>query len=79
MTNLTERINRVNARSRRVPSVIFKVILAWFLSGITLAVLVPALRAREMQLSPWLAWAVILGSLALCVGPEIRGRFRRRS
>jgi len=54
-----------------VPPVIFRVILAWFLSGIVLAVLVPLLHARGGQLQQWRAWGVILAAFALCVGPDL--------
>lgn len=75
---MQERIHSVNARSRRVPVVIFKVILAWFLSGIVLAVMVPALHARGIELSHWIVWPVILASMALCLSGEIRAGFSGR-
>ena len=76
--SMHERINSANARSRRVPAVIFKVILAWFLSGIVLALLVPVLHARGIGLSHWIVWPVILASTALCLGGEIRSAVRGR-
>ncbi|MEX1127846.1 MAG: hypothetical protein WD227_09100 [Vicinamibacterales bacterium] len=76
--SMQERINSANARSRRVPAVIFKVILAWFLSGIVLALLVPVLHARGIELSHWIVWPVILASTALCLGGEIRSAVRGR-
>jgi ABC-type uncharacterized transport system permease subunit len=76
--SMQERINSANARSRRVPAVIFKAILAWFLSGIVLALLVPALHARGIELSHWIVWPVILASMALCLGGEIRTALRDR-
>ena len=75
---LTDRINRANARSRRVPSLVFRVLMAWFLSAIILGLLVPALHARGVTLQPWMPWAVIGASLALCVGPDLVRRFRAR-
>ena len=69
--NLTDRINRANARSRRVPSLVFRVLIAWFLSAIVLGLLVPLLHARGLALQPWMPWAVIGASLALCVGPDL--------
>ena len=75
---LTDRINRANARSRRVPSLLFRVLIAWFLSAIVLGLLVPALHARGMALQPWMPWAVIGASLALCVGPDLVRRVRER-
>ena len=76
---LIDQINRANTRSRQVPSFLFKVLLAWLLSAILLAVLVPALHARGVPLRLWMPWAVILASLALCVGPDLVRRFRRRA
>ena len=75
---LTDRINRANARSRRVPSLVFRMLIAWFLSAIVLGVLVPALYARGMALQPWMPWAVIGASLALCIGPDLVRCFRAR-
>jgi hypothetical protein len=72
---LIDQINRANARSRRVPSIIFRVLLAWLLSAIVLGLLVPALHARGIQLQAWMAWAIILAALVLCVGPVL---IRRR-
>jgi hypothetical protein len=76
---MSDWIHRVNARSRRVPSVLLKLVLAWFLSGIVLAMLVPVLHGRGLELRAWMVWAVILASLALCVGPDLGARLRRRS
>ena len=76
--NMQERINSANAHSRRVPVVIFKVILAAFLGGIVLAFLVPVLHARGIELTHWIIWPVILASLAVCLGGEIRAGFRGR-
>jgi hypothetical protein len=76
--SMSDRINRANARSRRVSPVIFKVILAWFLSGIVMALLVPLLHARGVALQQWMAWTVILAALALCVGPDLVRRFTKR-
>ena len=76
--NMQEWINSANARSRRVPVVIFKVILAWFLSGIVLALLVPVLHRRAIELTHWIVWPVVLASMALCLGGEIRTGFRQR-
>lgn len=75
---MQQRVNSVNARSRRVPIVIFKVVLAWFLSAIVLAVMVPALHRRGIELTHWMVWPVILATTALCLGGEIRATFHRR-
>ena len=74
---LIDQINRVNARSRRVPSILFRILIAWFLSAIVLALLIPALHARGVEIRGWMLWTVILLSLALCLGPHLIGRRRR--
>ena len=76
--NMQERINNANAHSRRVPVVIFKVILGCLLGGIVLALLVPVLHARGIELTHWIVWPVILASFAVCLGGEIRSGFRGR-
>lgn len=73
--SLIDQINRANARSRRVPSIIFRLLLAWLLSAIALGLLVPALHARGVELQLWMPWTVILGSLVLCVGPVLVRRY----
>lgn len=75
---MNDRIHDVNARSRRVPVVIFKMLLAWLLSGIVLALLVPALAVRGLSLTHWMIWPVILASMAICLGGEIRSGLTRR-
>ena len=74
---LIDQINRVNARSRRVPSILFRILIAWFLSAIVLALLIPALHARGVEIRGWMLWTVILLSLALCLGPDLIRRRRR--
>jgi ABC-type uncharacterized transport system permease subunit len=76
--SMSDRINQANARSRRVPAAIFKVILAWFLSGIVLAILVPVLHALGGRLQAWMAWVVIVSAFALCLGPDLVRRFTNR-
>ena len=75
---MNDRIHRTSARSRRVPSVLLKLLLAWFLSAILLAVAVPALRARQLELRGWMVWGVILATTTLCVGPDLRAGLRKR-
>jgi len=75
--SLTDRINRANARSRRVPPLVLKMLLAWFLSAIILGVLVPVLHQRGVELRAWMPWAVIIAALALCVGPDLVSRLRQ--
>lgn len=71
----TDRINRANSRSRRVPPVIFRIILAWILSAIVIAIMVPMLHARDVPLQQWMVWGVILAAFALCIGPDLIKRF----
>jgi len=73
---MNDRIMEANARSRRVPAVLFRVLLAWIMSAIILAILVPALRAQGLELRGWMAWLVILGSLGVCLGPLVAARRR---
>ena len=75
---VNDRIHGVNARSRRVPTVIFKVLLALVLSAVVLAVMVPALAVRGVALTGWLIWPVIVASMLLCLGGEIRSGLSRR-
>lgn len=75
---MNEWLHRTNARSRRVPSILLKLLLAWFLSAILLALAVPALQARHVELRGWMIWAVILAVTVLCVVPDVPGRSRRR-
>ena len=51
---------------------LFKLLLAFGLSGIVLAVMVPALAARGVELTHWMIWPVIIASMLLCLGGEIR-------
>ena len=76
---LIDQINRANARSRRVPSLIFRVLIAWLLSAIVLAIMIPALHARDIEIKAWMPWAVIIAALALCIGPDLIRRRRSRA
>ncbi len=75
---VNDRIHDVNARSRRVPVVLFKLLLAFVLSGVVLAVMVPMLAARDVPLTGWMVWPVIIASALLCLGGEIRSGLSRR-
>ena len=75
---VNDRIHDVNARSRRMPAVIFKLLLALVLSAVILAVMVPALAARGVALAGWMIWPVIIASVLLCLGGEIRSGLSRR-
>ncbi|MEO6213756.1 MAG: hypothetical protein ABIP65_09040 [Vicinamibacterales bacterium] len=74
---MRQRITDLNARSWWIPAVLLKICLGLVLSGIILALLVPALHAKGWGFPGWVAWGVILGSLAFCVGPDVWNRYRR--
>ena len=57
---------------------VFKAFLAFVIAGIVMALLVPAIHARGVSLQGWMVWAVILSSLTISVGPEIRRRWKAR-
>ncbi|HXG56091.1 MAG TPA: hypothetical protein VNJ03_11995 [Vicinamibacterales bacterium] len=75
--SMEQRINDVNARSRRVSPILFKAAIAWFLGAIVLAMLAPALSARGLHLQRWMVWTVMLGSFALSIGPDLWRRHVR--
>ena len=75
---MNDRVLRADARSRRVPLVLFRLLLACVLSAIILAISAPVLQARGIELRGWMIWTVILGSLALCLGPLAFSRLRHR-
>ena len=75
---VNDRIHDVNGRSRRVPVVLFKLLLAFVLSAIVLAVMVPALATRGVALTGWMIWPVIIASALVCLGGEIRSGLSRR-
>jgi hypothetical protein len=71
---MTNPIHRANARSRRVPSIVLRFVLALAAGAIVLALLVPALHRRGIPLEGWMAWGVILLVLALVLVPEAARR-----
>lgn len=75
--NIHDRIHHANSRSKRIPGIVFRVLLAWLLGAIVLAVGVPALRARGIDLQGWMVWVVILVTLALAVLPDLLRRRER--
>ena len=75
---MTDRINRANARSRRVPLVLLRLLLAWFVSGVLLALLAPVLHTRGIALQAWMVWAVIIAAFALAVGSDLVRRLSTR-
>lgn len=75
---MRQRIIDWNARSWWVPVVLVKFFLAWALSAVTLALLVPALHTRGWRLQGWAVWAVIAGCVGLAVAPDLWNRYRSR-
>ena len=70
--------NARQAKSWTIPVVLLKGVVGYFLGGVLLAVIVPFLHARGVSLREWMAWGVILTTIAVCVGPELYHRRRRR-
>ena len=76
---MTNTLHRANARSRRVPPVIFRGLLALIISALVLAIGVPALVRQGIEVRGWMLWSVILACLALAVGPDLVARLRSRT
>lgn len=72
-------INRKNADSRRVPGILGRLLLVWVASAIALAIAVPMMAARHIELQGWMVWTVIILSVLLAVSPNLFALFRRRS
>ena len=70
--------NARQAESWTIPVMLLKGILGYFLGGVLLAVIVPFLHARGVSLREWMAWGVILMTIAVCVGPDLYHRRRRK-
>ena len=75
---MTDRIHRANARSRRVPSFVLRLVLAMSAGGILLAVLVPPMHRSGIAFESWMAWGVILACLVLALWPELARLVSRR-
>ena len=78
MTTVDEPTSATTKRPKRLRSLVFRVFIGGFLGAILLAWLVPALVARGMAVGAWVPWTVVLGSVALCTGPEIVRRLLDR-
>jgi hypothetical protein len=74
---IVDKPESATARVKR-PSLVFRMFLAGLLSAAVLAWLIPTLVTREIGVAAWLPWTVVLGSVALCAGPEIVRRVRHR-
>jgi hypothetical protein len=42
------------------------------------AVIVPPMHARGVPLRAWMVWTVMALSIAICIGPDLYRRYRRR-
>ena len=62
-----------------IPRILVKALLGYVLAGILLALIVPRLHARGIALRGWMAWATILGIIAICIAPDAYRRYRRRA
>jgi hypothetical protein len=70
--------NARQAKSWTIPAMVLKGVVGYFLGGVLLAVLVPALHAGGVSLREWMAWGVIVLSIAACVTPDLYYRRLRR-
>lgn len=70
--------NARQSKSRPVLAILLKGVVGYFLGGVLLAVIVPALHRQGVSLRDWMAWAVILMSIAACVAPDLYYRRRLR-
>ena len=78
---IIDRLVAFNARLARftIPTILLKGLLGYALAGVLLAVAVPPLHARGVPLRPWMAWSTIVLAIAICVGPDVYRRYRRRA
>jgi hypothetical protein len=78
---IIDRIISFNAWLARftIPNVLLKALLGYALAGVLLAVIVPPLHARGIALRGWMVWSTILGTIAICIVPDLYQRYRRRS
>jgi uncharacterized membrane protein len=70
--------NARQAKSWPIPALLLEGVVGFFLGGVLLAVIVPALHARGISLREWMAWGVIVLSIAACVVPDLYYRRLRR-
>jgi hypothetical protein len=79
---LTDRLVAWNARQAQrwsVLTVVLKGVIGFMLAGIIMAILVPALHTRGVTLRSWMIWTVMGLSIAVCIGPDVYYRYRRRA
>ena len=78
MDNKTDVGNAPRAKPWTIPPLLLKGIGGFFLGGILLALIVPPLHRRGVSIGEWMALGVIGLSIAVCVAPDLYGRWRRR-
>ena len=61
-----------------IPILLLKAFAGFLLAGILMAVLVPFLHNRDVVLRPWMIWTVISLMIAVCAGPDLYQRYRRK-
>jgi hypothetical protein len=78
---IIDRIISFNAWLARftIPNILLKGLLGYALGGVLLAVIVPWLHTRGTALRGWMVWSVILGMIAICIGPDLYRRYRRHA
>jgi hypothetical protein len=72
------RITSADLASLTISPLLLRAMVAWFVGAIALALLVPALSAAGIQLRQWMAWAVVIASFALLLGPDLVRRHESR-
>jgi hypothetical protein len=73
------RITSEDLASITVSPLLVRAMVAWFLGAIVLALLVPALHAVGIELQQWMAWAVVIASFSLLLGPDLVRRHESRN
>jgi hypothetical protein len=72
------RVTSADLASLTISPLLLKAMAAWFLGAIVLALLVPALSKAGIQLQQWMAWAVVIASFSLLLGPDLVRRHESR-
>jgi uncharacterized membrane-anchored protein len=70
--------NARQAQRLSVISIVLKAFVGFLLAGIVMAVIVPPMHARGVPLRAWMVWTVMALSIAICIGPDLYRRYRRR-
>ena len=75
---VVRRASSADLASITMSPLLIKAFCGWLLGGIVLAILVPLLKTRGVELRQWIAWLVMLGAFALFCGPDLAARFSGR-